>query len=218
MRSENLANKKFNSLIAIKLDDKKNKLEMEKYNTGIIKHRPINYWICKCECCGNYVSVRANTLKAKAKYSCGCQVSPNIINSIKERSKKFNKYDLTKDIGIGYSHNNNEKFYFDKEDFEKIKDFCWTETNSRIITSIPKDSLLYNKSTKKTKIKHIYLYHLILGIYDCNNIIIDHIDRNPKNNCKNNLRFVSPSENMFNRSLSSNNTSGIIGVHFNKKR
>src|SRR3990167_818248 len=43
---------------------------------------------------------------------------------------------------------------------------------------------------------------------------IDHIDRNSLNNCRNNLRFVSHAENMANRKLQKNNSSGYAGVTF----
>lgn len=45
---------------------------------------------------------------------------------------------------------------------------------------------------------------------------VDHIDRNPLNNCRNNLRFVSHAENMANRKLQKNNVSGYAGVSFLK--
>jgi hypothetical protein len=42
--------------------------------------------------------------------------------------------------------------------------------------------------------------------------LVDHIDRNPLNNTRANLRTVSPMESVRNRSLFKNNTSGYAGV------
>lgn len=43
---------------------------------------------------------------------------------------------------------------------------------------------------------------------------IDHIDRNPSNNKLDNLRDATTSENMRNRSIGKNNTSGFLGVSY----
>lgn len=45
---------------------------------------------------------------------------------------------------------------------------------------------------------------------------IDHIDHDRENNRIDNLRVVTRQENQRNRSLSSNNKSGVIGVHFDE--
>ena len=219
MKYKDLTNFKSNQLTVIELDNDKFEEQLKRYKAGLIKNIPNRYWKCRCECCGNYISLPAGTLKRKLKYSCGCEVSPNIIKSIRERSKKYNVYDLTKEIGIGYAHNNNKEFYFDKEDFNKIKDFCWMDRGDRIMSTIPNEFPLYEKVVRNnnTKVKHIALHHLILEIYDSKNIIVDHINRNPRDNRKSNLRIATPSENMYNRSKGKNNTSGIIGVRYNKK-
>jgi hypothetical protein len=44
----------------------------------------------------------------------------------------------------------------------------------------------------------------------------DHIDGNRLNNTRANIRFVTPSQNMFNRGRSNNNVSGYSGVYFHK--
>ena len=48
-------------------------------------------------------------------------------------------------------------------------------------------------------------------------LYIDHMDRNSSNNCINNLRWVSSSQNQMNRTKSSNKSSAFKGVSFNKK-
>ena len=46
---------------------------------------------------------------------------------------------------------------------------------------------------------------------------VDHIDHNTKNNCINNLRWVSQSQNCMNRVKQSNTSSAFKGVSFNKR-
>lgn len=46
---------------------------------------------------------------------------------------------------------------------------------------------------------------------------IDHMDGNPLNNCRSNLRICSRAENCFNKPLRKDSKTGIIGVRFNKK-
>lgn len=58
-----------------------------------------------------------------------------------------------------------------------------------------------------------YMHHIILN----SRKLIDHIDRNPLNNMKSNLRFATKSTNAMNTRIPSNNTSGIKGVSWNNK-
>ena len=44
--------------------------------------------------------------------------------SEKYNPKKYNKYDLTGKFGIGYT-SKGEEFYFDLEDYDKIKNHLW---------------------------------------------------------------------------------------------
>lgn len=46
---------------------------------------------------------------------------------------------------------------------------------------------------------------------------IDHIDGNPSNNRVENLRAATHSENIMNKKLQSNNSTGVRGVHYCKK-
>ena len=45
------------------------------------------------------------------------------------------------------------------------------------------------------------LHHMIVG-YPINGLVVDHVDRNPLNNKRDNLRIVSQSQNMYNKESS----------------
>lgn len=65
---------------------------------------------------------------------------------------------------------------------------------------------------------HRIIYSIYHKIELPKSMWIDHIDRNPMNNCIENLRLVTPSQNNRNRGAGANNTSGTMGVGFNKRR
>jgi len=48
-------------------------------------------------------------------------------------------------------------------------------------------------------------------------VIIDHIDGDTLNNCRENLRRCNASQNCCNRKMNKNNTTGLRGVYWNKK-
>ena len=149
-------------------------------------------WLCQCDC-GNKVIVLSSALTREERptKSCGClqkDVSSQIIT---------NQYDLSSDEhGIGYTDNTSCQFIFDKEDYEKIKKYHWYEEYDGYIRSSSKD--------------RIHLSRLIMDAPD--NMYVDHINHNLKDNRKSNLRIVTASQNAMNRTLGSNNTSGVTGV------
>ena len=100
-------------------------------------------WKCKCEC-GNtdYVYADGYSLRKGKTKSCGCYKSDRIRNS----SKKTNTYKFTDTYGIGYDSNNQE-FYFDLEDYDKIKDYCWIVSDSGyVITAIYNSELGFSQN------------------------------------------------------------------------
>lgn len=116
-------------------------------------------------------------------------------------NKKFNKYVFTDDFGIGYT-TKGEKFYFDKEDYDKIKDHCWyVESGGRVCA---------RNRNGRTPIK---MHRIILNVFDVK-IEIDHIDHDQKNNRKNNLRICTHQQNLRNRIVQKNNKTGFLGVYY----
>lgn len=154
-------------------------------------------WLCECECGNNAIIVGYNLTSGLTK-SCGCLHN----EQLGKRKKKYNDYDLTGNVGIGYTLNTNNQFYFDLEDYDKIKNYCWSETTHGATHHL--------KAWIPDKRRTMYM-HQLLGFSN-----YDHIDRNELNNQKCNLRPCTTQENIRNSSIRRNNTSGVIGVSFNK--
>jgi hypothetical protein len=119
--------------------------------------------------------------------------------------KKTNKYDLSGDIGIGYATNTDDIFYFDLEDYDKIKDYAWHCSN--------KDGRKY----MTCKRDNIYYIHKII-MKSSGDEYVDHKNRDTLDNRKINLRITTNQQNSMNCSLSKNNTSGVTGVYWDKTR
>lgn len=163
-------------------------------------------WLCQCSCGSNpFVSCGTNIRNGTTK-SCGCIKNKKAAERFKNRHK-INNYDLCGEYGIGWTLNTNKEFYFDLEDYDKIKDYCWFETNTGYIQANIKNG---NKVDGRGFIK---LHRLIT-----NNQFkyVDHKNRNKADNRKENLRKCSRSQNGMNRDIYSNNKTGVTGVYYRK--
>lgn len=113
-----------------------------------------------------------------------------------------NDYRIIDDKAIfdTYDKNNvkNREFIIDLEDLDKVKDKKWRNHNGRIST------------TKNGKNIHLNRFLLNLGDFECNGLVVDHIDGNPLNNSKNNLRVCNRSENSRNMHLTK--STGYVGI------
>jgi HNH endonuclease len=70
----------------------------------------------------------------------------------------------------------------------------------------------------KGKARTIVIMHRKLMHMNDNNLIVDHIKRNPCDNRLENLRIVTVQENNRNKPIQKNNTSGIMGVFKRQNR
>ena len=96
----------------------------------------------------------------------------------------------------------------DDEDYSRLCEYTWHLS-----------SYGYAKRTerygprKEDKKLHIFMHRLIMENPDQD---IDHMDGNPLNNQKHNLRLCTHSENMMNKKIYKSNKSGYTGVHWYK--
>ena len=101
-----------------------------------------------------------------------------------------------------YDKNNKEiaRAIIDVEDIDSVKKYKW--------------HLSCNGYATNNKIGFLHRF-----IKDCpDDMVVDHKNNNPLDNRKDNLRICTQQQNSMNRSIQSNNTSGVVGVGFSESR
>lgn len=117
---------------------------------------------------------------------------------------QYNTYDLSGEYGIGWT-NKGEEFWFDKEDYDKIKDYCWHFNQYG-----------YLLSTERGGKKRVFLHNLVMGSIP-DGYVVDHIkhpqiSENKIDNRKSNLEIKTKQQNSMNSYQHSNNKTGCSGV------
>ena len=115
------------------------------------------------------------------------------------------KYDDYAEMII-YEKQGNEKCrtLIDLDDIDKVKDYNWHSNGI--------DYILTNKTKSHPK---LYLHRFIMNAPK--DMEVDHINHNPLDNRKCNLRICTHKQNLRNQSINKNNTSGYPGVSWYKK-
>ncbi len=153
------------------------------------KHRK---WSCICDC-GGTKNARQDHLKKGLVGSCGCLQ--------KERTRlavrKPNRFEIKDDHVVVYANNTGSEFYVDLDDWPKVSEHGWYENDKGYLCS-------------RVDGKIARLHRLIMCPED--GILVDHKDMSPANNRRSNLRLCTNSQNLMNKSESSNNKSGMRGV------
>ena len=158
-------------------------------------------WLCECDCGGenSLKIVLSCHLKSGHTKSCGCLVKEALLIT-QQTNRKYNTYDLSGEYGIGYT-SKGEEFYFDLEDYDKIKNYYWRINNEEYVISLDENN--------------VTIMHRL--VTNCpRDMEVDHIFHKNFDNRKSELRIVTHSQNSKNKSLFSNNTSGVSGVFWNK--
>lgn len=170
-------------------------------------------WLCRCSCTERKeVCVTRERLVRGTTKSCGC--IRRELTAEKNRSrKKVNRYDISGEFGIGYT-SKDELFWFDLEDYEKVKGYCWYfDHHGYLVTNIR------NEDGKRETLR----FHRLILPAPPTGMVVDHRIHPLKSfgqksdNRKQNLRYVTASQNAQNQvPLRSSNTSGQKGVSWNK--
>lgn len=163
----------------------------------------VHMWLCECDCDQRtQVAVSGSNLKSGNTRSCGCYCKEQITKFNKETKHKRNKFEFCGNIVKCYAGNTDDIILLDVDDYYKIEHYYWTVKlgyggYKRVLTTS-------NDLEKETSMAKI-----ITGVD-----FIDHWDRNPLNNTKNNLRPANPVLNSYNRSkvVKDGTTSQFIGV------
>lgn len=167
-------------------------------------------WLCQCSCGSEPKVVRQTSLRSGASTSCGCIQKEKVYDICCKENKPAIRglHDEHGDYCIGFCSNTGAEFYFDESDYDLIYngEHCWSEhINTR-------DGRHCVRSRERDSGGKYILLHQILG---CKSY--DHIDRNPMNNRRYNLRPATVTENSRNRGRYKNNKSGVTGVFWHKQ-
>lgn len=92
-----------------------------------------------------------------------------------------NTYDLHGQFGIGYTFNN-KQFYFDLEDYDKIKDYYWM---------VNQKDYVYTKMKINGKKRQIYMHRFVLGFICDSKVIVSHPLSNNFDNRKSQLKVIT---------------------------
>lgn len=163
-----------------------------------------------CSYCGKEYEPKTYHKKAKNHF-CSKVCEGNFRRNKPKQKKKTNKIDILEKYAIINIHNNiNGDFecIIDIDDVEKVKNYFW---NIRYDKRHPNCTVYVESHSRKDgKPYRIHLHRLIMNCPD--NMVVDHIDGNGLNNRKNNLRIITQTNNVKNKTYKK-----ILGVYYNKQ-
>lgn len=159
-------------------------------------------WWCECECGNSELKLVVGTRLTNGETkSCGC-LQKEIASITHSRP---NTYDLSGEYGIGYTSQPDSygrcEFYFDLEDYDKIKGYTWSFSNDYL---------------RDTKDRSVSMHQIILPVQS--GYVPEHIHgaKSKNDNRKENLRAATQSQNLMNTATRKDNTSGVKGVRWRK--
>lgn len=149
----------------------------------------------ECPCCHNKRYIRSTLLSPTNKDMLESTLCKNCNNLTEQLFKSI-------DDKISYTFVNGSKVLIDTEDIYKTKDYNFNINNERVVLTKFIDDI-HRKTTDLSRI--------VMGAKE--NEVVDHIDHNPLNNSKNNLRIISRKENSINLFFHKKNNSGFKNIY-----
>lgn len=166
----------------------------------------------ECEICGRKVNKKIRMCGYTLCYKHMHQLHKygKFLDNIPRTNSDLNDYVVSD--GVAYFNLYNQKnekiatFVIDVCDIQKVKYHKWRLSHGHVVTGLP------SKGQQRD------LSHVVLDIPKDDYVVVDHINGDPLDNTRGNLRICSQGENVLNKRFMSNNTSGFIGVSYKKDR
>lgn len=166
----------------------------------------------ECEICGRKVNKKIRMCGYTLCYKHMHQLHKygKFLDNISRTNSDLNDYVVSD--GVAYFNIYNQKnekiaaFVIDVCDIQKVKYHKWRLSHGHVVTGLP------SKGQQRD------LSHIVLDIPKDDYVVVDHINGDPLDNTRGNLRICSQGENVLNKRFMSNNTSGFIGVSYKKDR
>lgn len=166
----------------------------------------------ECEICGRKVNkkIRMGGHTLCYKHMHQLHKYGKFLDNIPRTNSDLNDYVVSD--GVAYFNLYNQKnekiatFIIDVCDIQKVKYHKWRLSHGHVVTGLP------SKGQQRD------LSHVVLDIQKDDSVVVDHINGDPLDNTRDNLRICSQGENVLNKRFMSNNASGFIGVSYKKDR
>lgn len=126
---------------------------------------------------------------------------PHWVKKSKRECVKSELISLNDTTATVFTSNKEDTYIIDFEDYDRIKNFATFVSDGYVRVRLPD--------------KEVGLSRFLLGVTDFD-IVVDHIDRNPKNNSKSNLRACTRGENNQNRSKKVGASSKYYDIYYQK--
>ena len=166
----------------------------------------------ECEICGRKVNkkIRMGGHTLCYKHMHQLHKYGKFLDNIPRTNSDLNDYVVSD--GVAYFNIYNQKnekiatFLIYVCDIQKVKYHKWRLSHGHVVTG------LHSKGQQRD------LSHVVLDIQKDDSVVVDHINGDPLDNTRGNLRICSQGENVLNKRFMSNNTTGFIGVSYKKDR